>query len=315
MNNNNDPFKKMDLNFDPTVEAKVETPKEKGLQTSGFGEEVKKEINQQQTKIDPLTNLVNENEPNISTINEAIANDDELIKKEAEKIGINEYKINENIINDTEISSASQSTTGNYQVMEKTLEYRLQEEHKFDVEAVEKDEKYIKNKKLAHKHKRSSYYWVVIALLSIFFGASSIVNFALNTRDFIHIVKQEDAPFFQALIDFVLMFGSFFEAFLFAFFIFFSIKRYTANHKPWMEWWHQTEPIRIIKELNVQIFENAQNRDRANSLAIPFLPKEYTGTTNKEQLAHISEENKILVGLIKREEHKRKTDAKIAKKS
>lgn len=285
---NNDPFKKMDLNFDPTVEAKVEP----------------KNPTAAQAELDKQNNMQEQYAQRTEASSIAKQNQEAKVA-EVEKLAANEYAMKQ------EQAILSEAKASQVNELDKTLEF-VPQDGDMDIQVDEKKAAK-KLEKKAYKHKRTAYYWIFICVLSIIFGITSIVGFTNNVLDFVSEITAEEINFWGATTTFFKAFLNSFEALLFIFFIIFSLAKFRENRKPWTQWWIDTEPIRIAEALKKEIEINNKNRSRANSLAIPYMPIVYTGTTNKEELEHFKKENATLTSLIKKEEQNRKTKAREAK--
>ncbi len=269
---NNDPFKKMDLNFDPTVEAKVETEKPVG-----------QNINPQNQNVQPQPQ----------------------VQQPIEHVQANEYAIKQEQRQIEEIKNQNQGKD-----MERTVEFIVQDDPKSTDEDKGKQDLAKAAEKKAKKHRLYSFWWIFIIILSLIFGVESIWKFVVIMKDFVGQVTAEDTAVLDATWTFIQAFFNSFGALLFSFFIFLSVKKYHDNHKPWKEWWIDTEPLRIKEQLKKEVENNIQLRVRANALRVSYLPIPFTGTTDKEELEHVKEENSNLAGLIKIEEQRIKSNKK-----
>ncbi len=241
MMNENDPFKKMDLNFN--------------------GENHENDFNKQREQIS-AQNIQQQNQTNFNNENQRMT-------------------LNEN-------------------------------QNSFKNDEIEDKHKKLEKESNAKKHRRISYQWIAILLLSIVFGFTSIWNFGQDIANIIDKLSDDNSNFWSNLSAFLSMFLDSFEAVLFIFFIIYSLKRYLINRKPWIDWWVETEPERIRLELKKEINLNNKLRERVNELSIPFLPRTYDGTTEKDKAEFLKEENKDLERAIKKHKKSKKGALQVA---
>ncbi len=327
--NNNDPFKKMDLNFDPTVEVRID-PKPQGSegQTS----------QPQQTVPQPQQPIVREEvkQPEIQfpefassapssvereMVNEPVLQNNETIEHpmpQFEKLNdfntttlIEGDKTNEFILEGTLTSNDSHKPVQKEEMsMDKTLEFIIQNQP-IDTDLTVDAKKQAKlEEKKAYAHRRKSYIWVVICLLTILYGIGAIFTFGQHLADVIDAFKTNDAW----ALDLTLTILYSIEAFLFIFWIGFAMIKYNQNHKPWMKWWDDTEPLRITKWIKEEKELNVKYLQRINALGLYYTHVNKESTSDHQTLSHLREENKILSDMINKEEKRRAEAAKANKK-
>ncbi len=286
-NNNNDPFKKMDLNFDPTQETKVvvEDKKEEPIIAEPKQEEKVIAEPKQEEKV----------------------NKDVLPKTiiEHDLSSVDKEEMNKPIASNEKEKS-----------MDKTLEFIIQNDPiNTDLSVDEKAEAKAAEKK-ARKHRKISFFWVFICLLTIIFGIESIWGYADQLGEFIGDINDFNNPEINASFPIVgliyLIFNSF-EPFLFTFFILLSMVKYQKNHKPWVKWWDDTEPLRVGKEIEKEKEKNIKNLQRFNALGLHNTYTKLESQTQHEELKNWKDENNFLEKKIAEEENRLKEVAKKAK--
>lgn len=285
---NNDPFKKMDLNFDPTVESEV--------------------------KPTPTPNNENKSINDIMTKKVEEVKIEDQAQVEAKQVSVNEYSMKQQ----EAILSSIDERENEVKDLDKTLEFVVQED-KLPSNLSELEKKQIKKAKVdATKSRNASYFWISIMVLSIIFGVVAIWEFIDPLISFIKEVtpkEGEEINNWEATKLFFVAFARSFEAFLFAFFIFFSLKMFNVKQKPWKEWYLATEPERIANELKDSLEKNKKLRESANKHQVSFTPEVFTGSGNKEKLEHYKKENKTISDLVKTVLAERKQKEKAAKAS
>ncbi len=325
--NNNDPFKKMDLNFDPTVEAKIEPkPSEENKsettitnsslssneQVNAFRNEALNNEPKQEPVVESKT-VSSFNFNNEDKIDSVIENKEEPIIDSFGNIQQNNTQPNNEDLNRPQNTSSTHS-------MDKTLEFIIQNDPVQNTDlTVDEKTKAAKEEKQARKHKRISHYWVVICVLSMIFGFTAIWAFAGDIQTIISSIKDHrndgDTSVWNITVDFFYAFLDSFEALLFVFFIVFSMKKYSQNHKPWVKWWDDTEPIRIANWIKEEKATNVKHLERVNALGLYYTHTNKEANSDHELLTNLKKENKLLHDMISKEENRRKDLAKQKKKS
>ncbi len=294
MNNDKKDFGKMDLNFDPTVEAQVNLNEEpKPVTSTPVTPQPTQQPVQQQTQTS-----FSQNESRV----------DENVMASIDP----QPKSQPTILNESDIKPNTTTNIDHSQPMDKTLEFIIQNDPvKTDLTIDEKKEAKQAEKK-ARKHRRISFIWIFIAVLSILYGIDSLWTFASNINELIGHIK-EDASIWKITTDvFVALIHSF-EAVLFGFFIAFSAMKYKANHKPWIKWWDDTEPLRVAAEIKKEKEKYTKHIERVNALSLYYTPVNKESHSDHELLSNLKAENKVLAGMISNEESRRKDAAKAKK--
>lgn len=94
-----------------------------------------------------------------------------------------------------------------------------------------------KNLSIKQRGKRGLYgiiFWSIILFLTILFGANSIYDFINELLLFIDDVNNNDG--WHAVLTFLMAFAYVWEAFMFGFFILFSIVKILKHRRPWKEY-------------------------------------------------------------------------------
>ncbi len=297
MNDNNDTFKKMDLNFDPTQEAKIDL------------EEKKEELNVNPTQgtlnntpQEQPTQFVENQQPQPTFV-------DNTPPKFEEPQTV--YKEEINSFNEPINPSINNKNINVEKSMDKTLEFIIQNDPmNADLTVDEKQEQKIQMKK-AYKHRKISFFWIFIAILSILFGMEILLSYAKDIKNLIDAV-QNDSGLFVPIIWVVV---NVFEPLLFGFFIIFSMIKYQKNHKVYIKWWDDTEPLRIKEGIEKEKELNLKHLQRFNALGLHNTYTRMVASNEAEELHNWKDENKFLQKKIEEEEKRRKDLAKEAKQA
>lgn len=352
----NDPFKMMDLNFDPTVEQKLDKDKNpipdkkeeevkpvtKDVERPTFnpnGSEFTSLVSDQPILQEP----VEEKEEFLVPLTKETANPvpqpvepkpaptptpeptpEPIVVAEKEEV----KEVHPTIDNPSDNNLVSQNivTTAELEEytadkpepsvksgsMDKTLEFIIQND---PINAPVEESVNIGSKteaKKAKKHRRYSHYWVFLSFLSIIFGAESIYVFASNIFEFLGAVNPDegDPVVWDAIKFFFLTLLHFFEAFLFIFFIIFTMKRYAVNHKKYTKWWDDTEPLRIREWIKEAKTQKINLINRVNVLGLYYAPVEKETHSDHELLELLKFENSRLAEIIAKEEKRREEQSK-----
>lgn len=211
-----------------------------------------------------------------------------------------------------EFSMNDRLTAKSYEpTMDKTLEFIIQNDPSAKVD-LQKDIKVDakKKEKFARRRRLISHLWVVICVLSIMFGISSIWTFAEDVKTVIDQM-QNDEGWILSMLNAILHSA---EALLFIFFIVFSMIKYSLNHKIWIKWWDETEPQRVTKWIAEEKNINVKLLQRVNALGLYYTHVNKESKSDHELLSNLREENKTLNDMIKKEEQRKKEAAKASKK-
>ncbi len=324
--NNNDPFKKMDLNFDPTVEAKVE-PKESEENKPQTNNVFNAQEQVNQFKNDSNLNNQQEQKPEpvveSKTVSSFSFDEEKRIENNNEPL-IDSFgniqQNNEGGLSNEELERRLNQNKPEANSMDKTLEFIIQNDPVTNTDLdVDEKTKAAQEEKKARKHRRFSYYWVIICILSIIFGFSSIWAFGHDISDIVSSIRDYsndgDTSIWNIIVDFLIAIADSFEALLFIFFIVFSMRKYSLNHKPWTKWWDDTEPIRIKNWIKEEKEMNVKHLERVNALGLYYTHTNKEANSDHEKLTNLRKENKLLHDMISKEENRRKDLAKQKKKN
>lgn len=303
--NKNDPFKKMDLNFDPTQETKVSIEEKK--------EEIKTPIEEKTTptpepvvqqpkpiveeKPTPIVEPIIEEKPKVI--------DEQDLPKTVSKLDLEQP---------VEQPKQQDSTTS----MDKTLEFIIQNDPINTDLTVDDAVEAKKYEKMAKKKRRISFFWVFIAFLTIIFSAVTIINYAGIIKEYIDILSNDSSTW--KIIEFtilrVILQG--FEPLLYIFFILLSMTKYHNNHKVYVQWWDDTEPLRVAEELKKEKELNTKYIQKFNALDLHNTYTRQHSDNDHEELANLKDENKYLLKKIKEKEKElseKAAEAKAAEKA
>ncbi len=332
--NNNDPFKKMDLNFDPTQEANVKPQEEKPVyQGNDIAFDTTTPGQHEPVQHRPHVQPTAPQQEQLKFVDRSVVENVVQEKTKEQNLSAIESQIYSDILSDVAVQRAASSiihenTTGvpTKQDLEKTIEFIVQAE-KADGEEIQKIKAERKKKAdAAKKTKATALSWLFIMALSILFGFWAIFTFGNNVMDFVSNLTakagENQDSWWTSTKEFFSAFLTSFEAFLFIFFISYSLKRYSHFMKPYKVWWMETEPLRIAAAYKEEVNKHNELLERMTIFQLTWTPPKrdkLEGTTTlKEKLENIQHDNSILLKTIKNHEAetaaRAKAQAQAAKK-
>lgn len=141
-------------------------------------------------------------------------------------------------------------------------------------------------KTIARRSLERAICWIIVLVLSLFFGGDAIWQFVEKLLDFIDATS-DDA--LEATRLFFVALAYIFEAILFTFFIIYSIIKMIINLKPWVAYRKETEGDRYDVKISKARTAEKKLIGKLDAFDVKKQPAQYAGVDKKKELKAIED--------------------------